>query len=463
MQKITENHLKEGLLPEKFQNFQKISKRTFTCSYFNSPNFYTIKRMELPLENQKSFLEEIQKEILIFEKLQQSQNKPKHLPHYFGYFIEESKNHQFFFNSVFDYVAISLKDYIRKHQQNQNFIDYAKIKLFFGQLLHGMAFMQSIEMSHKYLKPSNIFLDESENLKFMDFGCAKDVEIGRKKLKEEYALVNTIGTRKAQFSISKGEAKAYIPPEICDLMIVKTDLQKDVNTYKGDVFAFGVIMIEIATLKKISWKGDLQKLGKELRSNLNEMKNNYYGEIENDKISEFEGIMTIIREAVNIDVETRPDFLRLFGQKIAGHKENFLNYIKLEEMSDLEVKNLFKMEKNKEFVKSSNETTNFLCQKLEIENKLLLEEKERLEKKIELLENHLIENKLKTKSADNDSSSHKNEIKKNEKNYEEIKMDETKFKRFHFLLKYYYYLLFKERKIKKSYHGMEKSPNCYCK
>ena len=380
--------------------------------------------MEFPLENQKSFLEKIQKEILIFEKLQQSQNKPKHLPHYFGSFIEETKNHQLFFNLVFDYVAISLKDYIRKHQQNQNLIDYAKIKLFFGQLLHGMAFMQAIEMSHKYLKPSNIFLDEAENLKFMDFGYAKDVEIGRKKLKEEYALVNTIGTRKAQFSMSKAEPKAYIPPEICDLMIVKTDLQKDVNTYKGDVFSFGVIMLEIATLKKISWKGDLQKLGKELRSNLNEMKNNYYGKIENEQILEFEGIVAIIREALNIDVETRMDFLRLFGQKIAGHKENILNYIKLEEMSDLEVKNLFKMEKNRELMKSSNETTNFLCQKLEIENKLLLEEKEKLEKKIELLENHLIETKIKSKS---------DEIKKNEKNNEEIKMDETKFKRFIFL------------------------------
>jgi len=432
MQKNSENHLSGGLSPEKFQNFQKIAKGTFgvfyTCSYFNSPNFYTIKRVELLSENPKQ-KEDIQKEIVLLEKIQQNNIKPNNIPYYYGYFMEEGKSHQYYFNLVFDYLSTSLKEYITTHQKNQSFMPFPQLHAFFTQLLHGMTHLQVFEMSHKYLKPSNLFLDDSGCLKFMDIGSAKEIEAIKKKLRKDYALVNTIGTRKSQFSISSEGSKAYIPPEICDLIIVKTDMQKEINTYKGDVFAFGVIMLELGTLKKICWKGDLQKLGKEIRSNLNEMKSNYCGFLKGDEIEEFEEIFELIKDALKIEAEQRPDFLNLFSQKlvICKNKEKILNHIQLEEMNEIETKKMFRDRKKSE--KSNNEDESFdedyklLYQKSEKENDLLIDENELLQKKIQFLSAKLMSKEI--SFSIEDSPEKKEEFKIDET----TKLDESKNKR----------------------------------
>ncbi|KAK3582637.1 hypothetical protein CHS0354_001682 [Potamilus streckersoni] len=71
---------------------------------------------------------------------------------------------------VFEYVHTDLSQYLEKHPGGLNTFN---IKLFLLQLLRGLAYCHQRRILHRDLKPQNLLISESGELKLADFGLAR--------------------------------------------------------------------------------------------------------------------------------------------------------------------------------------------------------------------------------------------------------------------------------------------------
>jgi hypothetical protein len=99
------------------------------------------------------------------------------------------------------------------------------------EITSGLVFMHSRNVIHGDLKSLNILLDETHHAKICDFGIAKI-----KKSSEKDAANST------EIGASSGGSVAWMAPELFS--------ENNQNTYKSDVYSYGVILWEIATGKQ---------------------------------------------------------------------------------------------------------------------------------------------------------------------------------------------------------------------
>ena len=179
-------------------------------------------------------------------------------------------------------------------------------------MLHGCAFLQAIELSHRDLKPENLALDDSGQLKIIDFGFAKDISELIKKANE--------GTHvPTKFNMTIGGTPDYMAPELINSLKEKNPSIIKINSFKTDVFSFGLIILEIGTLYSIDHKIDLNLLDESINTMTKEFKENYHG-LKGSERKIFKQIFALIQQATQIDDKNRPDFLNLFQQYINFYK-----------------------------------------------------------------------------------------------------------------------------------------------
>ena len=113
-----------------------------------------------------------------------------------------------------------LDNYIKDRQESP--IDQRQIEIWILQLCLALKHSHDHKIIHRDLKTSNIFLDEFNNLKLGDFGLAKN-------------LINSTQN-------CKGFAGTplYLSPE---------SITKGTTSYKSDIWALGIILYELCSLK----------------------------------------------------------------------------------------------------------------------------------------------------------------------------------------------------------------------
>ena len=266
-----ENYLKVGFKPEDFKNHEFINSGSFGCVYkvLHQPSniYYAQKIIELkPGKEQAFHMAEVLEEIKTLEKLSSYNPKSKAIPNFYGYYKESSfKGINFYL--VLDYFPISLSNFDINHEQNP----LQFLSNIFHSLLFGLAFLQTIGICHRDLKPGNIMLNEMKQPFLIDFGISENRDESQKN-------TQTMRTE----STIKGTDKYMSPEQFLGLMNEEERVM--LNPYKSDAFSFGLIILELGTKKKVDYY-DLQMLEKSIAGNLAKFKTNFFQFLstENDK------------------------------------------------------------------------------------------------------------------------------------------------------------------------------------
>ena len=308
-----ENHLYENLEPKDFECLETIGEGSYGKVYkcenkTKLGKFFAIKRFVIPQNNSidsKDKKNEIIKEMNNLATLQTYNFKPSSLPNYYGYYKETDKFKEANHCLVFDYFPMSLRNFLN---QEKNPLDLQNLKKIYDSLLYGMTFLQIIDISHRDLKPENLAFDESGCLKILDFGGAKNCS----KIEEN---------SKSNNEMTIFGSKNYMAPEILEAL-EKDETHQERNSYKSDVFSFGLIILEIGTFKKIIHDGNVEVLKKEITKNLAKFKDNYKS-LKGSERKEFKKIYRIIEKCVEIESKERPDFIEIFTSNLMKDKMVF--------------------------------------------------------------------------------------------------------------------------------------------
>lgn len=374
------NKLKDGLTPEIF--FQESSKKIpkagkggygdVYASSIGQKN-YALKRLTIDGDTNKA-LERVEQELSILERIQETPSKSSSMPVFHGYFIEK-KNLFDDYYLVFDYYQKTLRDIIKDLQTQNQHLPFKFLETSMRQILHGMTFLQSIFVSHRDLKPENIMFDGENNLKIIDYGIAIDFsefKDFRKSMGDSHEK-----TEKTQFTLNCEGTPNYMAPEI--------ETEK-YNPEKADVFSFGLIILELATLKKIKRKN--ANIFEKIDENLQKMREIYENELLKPEKKEFKKIMRILTECLRSEPAERPYFLDIFKELEA--KEKIKYHIKVEEMTEDECRQIFEEGESK--IKEAYDLLSSMLnenKKLKEENDKMREELCLKQKKIEELESVL--------------------------------------------------------------------------
>ena len=317
------DYLFNGLKPEMFfQQMKQIGSggfgHVFTCSLDN--RMYALKKLYTTNQDSNT-LDKIQQEIKNLETIRNSNTKPSSIPEFHGHLILKVE----LFNDsnyclIFDCFPKTLRDIINKRE----FLPYHILDSHFKDFLYGMVFLQSIHISHRDLKPGNIMLDDNNSLKIIDYGLAKDLSELKNMGQSTFDP-----TEESKIALPYEGTPDYMAPEIGT---------EKYNPFKADVFSFGLIVLEVATMKKIKRQEiSIDAFAKKISNQVEKFEQIYIAnQPDKSKQKKMKKIKRILRECLCLDVKERPDFLQIFRDSIGATSENkpkIKYHIRVEQMS----------------------------------------------------------------------------------------------------------------------------------
>ena len=99
----------------------------------------------------------------------------------YDFYTEEKGNK--YLNLVLEYMPSNLFQVIKKHDDRDENIPSLIVKLYMYQLLRAVAYLHSLGIAHRDIKPQNILVDpDTQVLKLCDFGSAKSVKINEESV-----------------------------------------------------------------------------------------------------------------------------------------------------------------------------------------------------------------------------------------------------------------------------------------
>lgn len=90
---------------------------------------------------------------------------------------------------VLNYVPDNLNRIIRNHVKNKEEFPIFLVKLYSFQMIRAIAYIHSLDILNRDIKPQNVLVDISTNRVYLcDFGSAKRIRKGKKKIIQKIML-----------------------------------------------------------------------------------------------------------------------------------------------------------------------------------------------------------------------------------------------------------------------------------
>jgi len=242
----------------------------------------------------------------IWKKISKFPLELSSIPNFYGSFKEDSfckKEDNCFVHMVFDPFTKSLKTLIEENIQHRT-IPFGKIEYYFKNIVNSLAFLENEKISHQGLLLENIWLNHDlRNVYLIDF--VKEVEF-------ENAMNQTY-KNKIFANLGTPQDKMLVDP------------------YKSNVFALGLIILELGRSKIINFsktKWNKEEFEKKIKKQIRKFEFAYLDILKEQKEKEkFLKFSSIIKECLNFNPNQRPDFLKLFCMYMKNDGKSIQLYV----------------------------------------------------------------------------------------------------------------------------------------
>lgn len=300
-QKSIESHMKEGLDYSKVKVESIIanghSGRICKVMYIDENkhlNMPLVMKEIIPAANREDF---ILSQIKLLDLIYEISVPPRSFPRYYGYAKQRVPGNVIYY-LFFEFYPKNLRTLINENPDHT--LPFETMCQYLRDLINGFAYLETMGYSHGDIKPENLMITATGQIKIIDFGSAQQAKPDDVM---EYQFKGT---------------KAYQSPEI---FTANGRDSFNGNLIKSDVFIFGLIAFEMAGIFRININEEGESRSRitqfhDMGEFSNEITNwkedfdlkfqNLWNENNNKKL------LLAVQGAVNTDYENRPDFVKMF-------------------------------------------------------------------------------------------------------------------------------------------------------
>ena len=270
---------------ELFGNGKK-NTRVFKVKYIKTGKIYVLKEVEAQSLDK---LNEYKEEAVQLSKVQ---NHPNVLQ-CFGYYFYETPHNTYKLGIISESInrELNLELIYRKRYKTRQYFTENELLTMIYSLIDAFAYLESVGICHRDIKPTNLFLLENFQIKVIDFGESKEFVDDNDEEDEHSALATIRGTPQ------------YLSPILWEAHVINQARHVEHNMFKSDVFSAGLVLYQIAALKDVNGfnqKTDQCNGEKLIYEGLKLLSKKY-----SSKIIEILGLM------LKFDENERPNFIEL--------------------------------------------------------------------------------------------------------------------------------------------------------
>ena len=218
---------------ELFGNGKK-NTRVFKVKHIKTGKIYVLKEVEA---HSLDKLNEYKEEAVQLSKVQ---NHPNVLQFY-GYYFYETPHNTFKLGIISESInrELNLELIYRRRAKTRQYFSENELLTMIYSLVDAFAYLESVGICHRDIKPTNLFLLENFQIKVIDFGESKEF-VDEDEEDEHSALATIRGTPQ------------YLSPILWEGHVINQVKHIEHNMFKSDVFSAGLVLFQIAALKDVN-------------------------------------------------------------------------------------------------------------------------------------------------------------------------------------------------------------------
>ena len=219
---------------ELFGNGKK-NTRVFKVKHIKTGKIYVLKEVEA---HSLDKLNEYKEEAVQLSKVQ---NHPNVLQFY-GYYFYETPHNTYKLGIISESInrELNLELIYRKRAKSRQYFSENELTIMIYSLIDAFAYLESVGICHRDIKPTNLFLLENFQIKVIDFGESKEFVDEDDEEDEHSALATIRGTPQ------------YLSPILWEAHVINQVKHVEHNMFKSDVFSAGLVIFQIAALKDVN-------------------------------------------------------------------------------------------------------------------------------------------------------------------------------------------------------------------
>ena len=219
---------------ELFGNGKK-NTRVFKVKHIKTGKIYVLKEVEA---HSLDKLNEYKEEAVQLSKVQ---NHPNVLQFY-GYYFYETPHNTYKLGIISESInrELNLELIYRKRAKSRQYFSENELTIMIYSLVDAFAYLESVGICHRDIKPTNLFLLENFQIKVIDFGESKEFVDEDDEEDEHSALATIRGTPQ------------YLSPILWEAHVINQVKHVEHNMFKSDVFSAGLVIFQIAALKDVN-------------------------------------------------------------------------------------------------------------------------------------------------------------------------------------------------------------------
>ena len=219
---------------ELFGNGKK-NTRVFKVKHIKTGKIYVLKEVEA---HSLDKLNEYKEEAVQLSKVQ---NHPNVLQFY-GYYFYETPHNTYKLGIISESInrELNLEIIYRKRAKTRQYFSEKELLTMIYSLVDAFAYLESVGICHRDIKPTNLFLLENFQIKVIDFGESKEFLDDDDEEDEHSALATIRGTPQ------------YLSPILWEAHVISQVKHVEHNMFKSDVFSAGLVIFQIASLKDVN-------------------------------------------------------------------------------------------------------------------------------------------------------------------------------------------------------------------